>query len=121
MISLFFSRMYLEKNIKEKEVKTCPSKVKTVRPVAFKIRKEAKLMAILRAELKGKGITIHHTQEGGAVCSRVHGVYEGIVETAGDLALPRNEVFDPGSIMLCLADNSLYIKTSLNQWEEINL
>lgn len=78
-------------------------------------------MAILRAELKGKAITTHHTQEGGNVRSRVHGVYEGIVETTDDLTLPRTEDFDPGSIMLCLADNSLYIKTSLNQWEEISL
>ena len=78
-------------------------------------------MAILRAELKGKGKTIHQTAEGGAIRSSVRGVFEGIVETTADLSLPEAGRCDAGSIMLCLADYSLYVKNSLCQWEAMTV
>ena len=56
-------------------------------------------MAILRAELKGKGKTIHQTAEGGAIRSSVRGVFEGIVETTADLSLPEAGRCDAGSII----------------------
>ena len=76
-------------------------------------------MAILRAELKGAGAVTYERQADGTLSSQVHGIYDGIVESAADLALPRTGGFDPGSMLYCLGDHSLYVKTSQNQWEAI--
>jgi len=44
--------------------------------------------------------------------------YDGIVETVGDLsAEPRLETMDPGSLMYCLADKGVYVKTPSGSWE----
>ena len=76
-------------------------------------------MAIIRAELKGEGRVIHVPQEGDTLRSRLCGTYEAVVETREDLALPRTEGFDPGSVLYCLEDESFYVKTSRNQWENL--
>lgn len=76
-------------------------------------------MAILRAELKGKGITTQYKNASGSLSTRVHGIYEGIIEIVDDLALSKTADYDPGSILLCLANQKLYIKNSLGQWEEV--
>lgn len=78
-------------------------------------------MAILRKELVGRGFVSHHTRPGGTLESKVHGIYDGIVETAQDLSQPRSADFDPGSMMFCLDDRCLYVKTSSGSWEGVSL
>ena len=44
--------------------------------------------------------------------------YDGIVETAADLAAEsRLAEMDPGSLMYCLADKGVYVKTPSGSWE----
>lgn len=76
-------------------------------------------MAILRAELKGKETFTHTRRADGTLGTRVLGVYDGIIETAADLALPRTEDFAPGSLLFCLDDQGLYIKNSAGQWQGV--
>lgn len=76
-------------------------------------------MAILRSELKGNGSASQHRNEAGDLYTKIHGVYEGIVETTNDLSLPRTSDFDAGSILLCLENHKLYVKNSLGQWTEV--
>lgn len=77
-------------------------------------------MAILRAELRGKGSIINQRREDGSIGMRSVGVYEGIIEAAEDLSLPRLGDYAPGSMFYCLADNRLYIKNSRNEWEVVS-
>lgn len=78
-------------------------------------------MAILRTELVGRGFVSHHARPGGAPESRARGIYDGIVETAQDLFLPRNADFAPGSLMFCMADRCVYVKTGGGSWEAVAL
>lgn len=73
-------------------------------------------MALLRAELKGEGRITYQKQAGEPPKAEMLGIYEGVIEEAADLALPRLELFDPGSMMYCLEDDSLYIKNSQGSW-----
>ncbi|MBQ1409959.1 MAG: hypothetical protein IIY94_01600 [Oscillospiraceae bacterium] len=73
-------------------------------------------MALLRAELKGEGRLTYHKQDGGQPKAEIVGIYEGIVENNEDLALPRLEAFDPGSMLYCMEDDSIYIKNSQGSW-----
>ncbi len=77
-------------------------------------------MAILRAQLTGSGRTVHR-QEGAAIRSVLRGVFEGIAETPADLELPQTADYDPGSLFYCLSDGGLYVKNSLEQWEEVGV
>ncbi|MBR4657457.1 MAG: hypothetical protein IKO68_13075 [Oscillospiraceae bacterium] len=73
-------------------------------------------MAILRAELQGKGSIVNQRRADGSIASSSAGVYEGIVETATDLSLPRLADFAPGSMFYCMGDKKLYIKNSACEW-----
>ena len=73
-------------------------------------------MALLRAELKGLGRTTLSDRGNGATGAAVHGVYEGVVETTGDLALPALQRADPGSMMFCTGNDTVYIKNSQGTW-----
>ena len=77
-------------------------------------------MALLRAELKGAGRTLCQKQAGAQPRSETLGVYEGIVETTSDLSLPRLATFDPGSMLYCMSNNSIYVKTSQGNWTALN-
>ena len=46
---------------------------------------------------------------------------KGIVETPADLELPQTADYDPGSLFYCLSDGELYVKNSLEQWEEVGV
>lgn len=74
-------------------------------------------MAILRTQLQGNGATVHRKDADGQTVSAVLGVYDGIIETAADLQLDRCTEFSPGSLLYCLADGRLYVKTGQGQWE----
>ncbi len=78
-------------------------------------------MALLRAELKGEGRINYHRQAGADPKPGILGLYEGIVETASDLTLPRLESFDPGSMLYCMENNSIYIKNSQGVWTALNV
>ena len=73
-------------------------------------------MALLRAELKGTGRLNYRKQAGGEPEAAVTGIYEGIVEAAADLALPRLGSFDPGSLLYCLENGGIYVKNSQGSW-----
>lgn len=73
-------------------------------------------MALLRTELKGAGSIIHQRREDGSLGTRVAGIYEGIIETTEDLALPRLAEYAPGSMFYCMDDKKLYIKNSAEEW-----
>lgn len=73
-------------------------------------------MALLRAELKGEGRLNYHRQAGEEPKPGILGLYEGIVETLSDLALPRLASFDPGSMLYCMEDGGIYIKNSQGNW-----
>lgn len=77
-------------------------------------------MALLRSELKGAGSIVHQRREDGSLETKAIGIYEGIIETTADLALPRLSEFAPGSLFFCLANKSLYIKNSADEWEVIS-
>lgn len=77
-------------------------------------------MALLRAELKGEGRTVYQKQSGGQPKPETLGLYEGIVETTSDLALPRLASFDPGSMLYCMEDDGIYIKNSQGVWTALN-
>lgn len=77
-------------------------------------------MALLRAELKGEGRTVYQKQAGAQPKPETLGLYEGIVETASDLALPRLASFDPGSMLYCMENNSIYVKNSQGVWTALN-
>ena len=77
-------------------------------------------MALLRTELKGAGSIVHQRREDGSLGTKLAGIYEGIIETTEDLALPRLAEYTPGSMFFCLANKSLYIKNSANEWEVIS-
>ena len=77
-------------------------------------------MALLRTELKGAGSIVHQRREDGSLGAKVSGIYEGIIETTADLALPRLTKFAPGSLFFCLSNKSLYIKNSADEWEVIS-
>lgn len=77
-------------------------------------------MAILRTTLIGDG-TVIQNREDGILRSRTCGVYDGIVESASDLSLSRAEDFAPGSLMLCLEDQKLYIKNGKSLWQEVTV
>ena len=76
-------------------------------------------MALLRTELKGAGSIVHQRREDGSLGTKVAGIYEGIIETTEDLALPCLAEYAPGSMFYCLEDKSLYIKNSRSSWEEV--
>lgn len=77
-------------------------------------------MALLRAELKGEGRINYHRQAGESPKPGVLGLYEGIIEAAADLALPRLESFDPGSMLFCMENDKIYIKNSQGVWTALN-
>lgn len=77
-------------------------------------------MSILRAELQGTGTRSHYTREDGRLGTRVSGIFDGIVETEADLDLPATADFEPGSLMLCLANKHVYVKNSQERWEEVS-
>ena len=74
-------------------------------------------MALLRTELKGAGSVVHQLRDDGSLGTKVTGIYEGIIETAEDLTLPRLAEYGPGSMVFCLGNKSLYIKNSSMEWE----
>ncbi|MBQ1734430.1 MAG: hypothetical protein II038_06075 [Lachnospiraceae bacterium] len=76
-------------------------------------------MALLRSELKGAGSVVHQLRDDGSLGTKVTGIYEGIIETAEDLTLPRLAEYGPGSMFFCLANKNLYSKNSTNEWEVI--
>lgn len=73
-------------------------------------------MALLRTELQGLGRTICQKLADGTSSTITCGIYDGIVETAEDLTDDRCTEFDPGSIMLCLANCSFYVKGGDGTW-----
>ena len=73
-------------------------------------------MALLRAELRGAGSIVHQRREDGSIGTKVAGIYEGIIETTEDLALPRLAEYAPGSMFYCMGDKKLYIKNSSKEW-----
>lgn len=77
-------------------------------------------MALLRAELKGEGRINYRKQVGEEPKPGILGLYEGIIETASDLALPRLESFDPGSMLYCMGNDSIYVKNSQGSWTALN-
>jgi hypothetical protein len=76
-------------------------------------------MALIREDLQGRVSRTHTLRADGSLITCETGVFDGIVETASDLELPRVTEFAPGSILYCLANHKLYIKKSDAQWEEI--
>ncbi len=74
-------------------------------------------MAILRKELQGKGSLINSRNDAGQLQSVCLGIYDGIAEAAADLSEEQTASFSPGSLMYCLANRNLYIKTQSGQWE----
>lgn len=78
-------------------------------------------MAIIRAELQGKGTVRHQKDEGGNLSTVTSGVFDGIAETAADLLTEQVKDFAPGSIIFCLSDHKLYVKTGAGEWEEAEL
>lgn len=76
-------------------------------------------MAILRAQLQGGGAAVHSIGADGKLKSAVLGVYDGIIEAAADLQLERCGDFGPGSLLYCLADGQVYVKTGQGQWEGV--
>lgn len=77
-------------------------------------------MALLRAELKGEGRMVYQKQAGTQPKPETLGLYEGIIETTSDLSLPRLATFDPGSMLYCMGNNSIYIKNSQGAWTALN-
>lgn len=77
-------------------------------------------MALLRAESKGKEIIRQVPRSDGSLDTRASGVYDGIIETAEDLALPRIGDFAPGSMLYCLSNQSIYIKNSHGLWQGVS-
>ena len=74
-------------------------------------------MSLLRAELIGKGNITKYSLNDGSLGVKFSGVYDGIIESVNDLSLPRLIEFSPGSLMYCLADKGVYVKTPSGSWE----
>lgn len=76
-------------------------------------------MSLLRAELRGNGNIVKCSSDNSSFGVRFSGIYEGIIEHANDLSLPRLSGFSPGSLMICLDDGKLYCKVASGEWKEI--
>lgn len=75
-------------------------------------------MALLRAELRGNPRTELLQRQDGSLGAQSRGIYDGIIEAARDLALDWLTVCDPGSLLYCLEDGAIYVKSSAGTWEE---
>ena len=69
-------------------------------------------MALIRSELKGAGSVVHQLRDDGSLGTKVTGIYEGIIETAEDLTLPRLAEYGPGSMFFCLANMEWFWRAS---------
>ena len=78
-------------------------------------------MALIRAELQGDPKEVFRQREDGSLETESRGVYDGIIEAASDLTLSRLGDFDPGSMLYCLDDGSVYVKNSQGVWTEVSL
>ena len=76
-------------------------------------------MALLRAELKGAASLTNFRREDGSVGSKAVGLYDGVIEREADLSLPRLGDFAPGSLLFCLENGNLYIKSGGDEWEAV--
>ena len=77
-------------------------------------------MAILRKELQGNGVITHHKTEGGALAAATVGVFDAIAESEADLATAQTATFAPGSMVYCMQEGSLHVKTASGLWEEVS-
>lgn len=73
-------------------------------------------MAIIRSELRGCARTVIQQAENGSITANSLGVYDGIVETPEDLNDPACDRLDMGSLMLCLSEQTIYVKGGDNTW-----
>lgn len=78
-------------------------------------------MAILRTELQGRAAVMHRKNENGSLSAAAVGIFDAIAESETDLSAEQTESFAPGSMIYCLAQNSLHIKTTSGLWEEVSL
>ena len=78
-------------------------------------------MAILRTELHGSGVLTQLKAENESPAAVTVGVFDAIAETEADLAAPRTAAFAPGSMVYCIQEESLHIKTTAGLWEEVCL
>lgn len=78
-------------------------------------------MAILRRELQGKGTVLHREKQDGSKESVTVGVYDAIAEAQADLSSDQAVEYAPGSMVYCLQEDSLHIKTTAGIWTEVCL
>ena len=76
-------------------------------------------MAILRTELQGRGVASHSLTESGQLKSVCVGICVGIAVAVADLTAAQTASYAPGSMMYCLAEKSVYVKTGSGTWEEV--
>ena len=76
-------------------------------------------MAILRTELQGRGAITHTRTAEGQLQSVCRGIYDGIAEAAADLTAEQTAALAPGSLMYCLAEQSVCVKTGSGTWEAV--
>ena len=77
-------------------------------------------MAILRTELQGSGVLTQHKTENGSLAAVTVGVFDAIAETEADLAAAQTAAFAPGSMVYCLQEGSLHVKSASGLWEEVS-
>lgn len=77
-------------------------------------------MAILRAELTGRGTVSHHKNGYGALASVTGGIYDILAEAPTDLEEEASAAYAPGSMAYCLQTDSLYVKLSDGRWTEVS-
>ena len=77
-------------------------------------------MAILREELQGTGTERYRQTEDGKLVSETYGIYDGIAESASDLTAAQTARYQPGSMVYCLSEQSLYVKNGGGLWEEVS-
>ena len=76
-------------------------------------------MAILMTQLLGRGTVSHRKNEQGDLLTAAKGVFEGIAEASSDLTPEQTAACAPGSMMYCLQEHSVYVKSGSGHWEVI--
>lgn len=77
-------------------------------------------MAILRTELQGRAAVTHRKNEDGSLAAATLGVFDAIAESQADLTAGQTEAYAPGSMIYCLQEDSLHVKTASGLWEEVS-